>query len=219
MQSVAPGRAGVATRQVRSAGATATVVATMGVLVGLAGIEHGVGELLQGWVPPQGVVIESWPDAAALEVVQGEPAMTLVPNLVVTGVLAVVVALALAAWSVGFAHRRHGGLVLVLLSVLLLLVGGGFGPPLIGIIIGVAATRIGAVGRRRPGRVSRALAPAWPWLLGLTVAAYLALVPGLVLLAHPLGVDSAGLVAGLSAAAFGGLFLTLVAARAHDRTR
>jgi hypothetical protein len=63
--------------------ATRTVVSVFGVVAALAGIEHGVGALRQGAVAPSTVVIESWPDTASFEVVGGEPAMTLVPNLAV----------------------------------------------------------------------------------------------------------------------------------------
>ena len=100
-------------------------MAVLGTLVGLAGVEHGVGEILQGPVRPDRLVIASWPDASALEILSGEPAMTVVPNLLVTGVLAVAVGLLLVVWSVGFAGRRHGGWVLIGVSTLLLLVGGG----------------------------------------------------------------------------------------------
>jgi len=77
--------------------ATRIVVATLGVLVGLAGIEHGVGEILQGSVRPQGLAIQSWAHSQAFQILGGEPAMTVIPNLLVTGVLAVIVALAVAA--------------------------------------------------------------------------------------------------------------------------
>ena len=43
-----------------------------------------------------------------------------------------------------FIGRKHGGLVLILLSVALILVGGGLGPPILGVIVGFAATRINA---------------------------------------------------------------------------
>jgi len=204
-------------RETRGTSATRIVVSTFGVLAGLAGIEHGVGETLQGSVRPEGLVIESWPDSEAFEILAGEPAMTVIPNLLVTGMLAVLVALAVGIWSARFVDRRHGGLVLMLLSVLLLLVGGGFGPPLIGIIIGIGATRIGVASRQRPRRLSRALGRVWPWILGAGVLGYLSLLPGTILLAHLVGVDSAGLVSGLSAFSFAGLILALVAARAHDR--
>jgi hypothetical protein len=84
-------------------------VAVLGTLVGLAGIEHGIGEILQGPVRPDGLLVMSWPDAPALEILSGEPAMTVIPDLLVTGILAVVAGLAVAAWSMWFAARRHGG--------------------------------------------------------------------------------------------------------------
>lgn len=197
--------------------ATRIVVSTFGVLVALAGIEHGVGEILQGSVRPEGLAFESWADSEAFEVLSGEPAMTIVPNLLVTGILAVIAAVAVGVWSLGFVERRNGGLVLILLSVLLLLVGGGFGPPLIGVIIGIGATRIGAPSGRRPGRVFRALGGAWAWILAIGVLGYLSLVPGTVVLSAVWGVDNPGLVLGFTAVAFAGLILALVAARARDR--
>jgi hypothetical protein len=202
-----------------SISATRIVVSTFGAVVAFAGIEHGVGEILQGPVAPAGLAIESWPDVKAFEILGGEPAMTVVPNLLVTGVLAVIVALALGVWSVKFVERRHGGLVLIGLSVLLLLVGGGFGPPLMGIILGVAATRIGAPSRRPPGSVARAVARLWPWALGAGVLGYLGLVPGVVLLSWFFGVSDSNLVLGLIAVSFAALLVAPVAARAHDRVQ
>lgn len=91
--------------------ATRTVVSTFGLLAGLAVIEHGVGEILQGSVGPEEPVIESWPDSEAFEILGGEPALTVIPNLLVTGTAAVIVAVAVLVWSVRFVDRRHGGLV------------------------------------------------------------------------------------------------------------
>lgn len=70
--------------------------------------------------------------------------MTVVPNLLVTGILAIVDSLVFTVWATMFVHRRHGGLVLILRSVSMLLVGGGQSPPIFGVILGVAATRINA---------------------------------------------------------------------------
>lgn len=207
------------TRTRLATSATRIVVSTFGAVVAFAGFEHGVGEILQGPVAPGGLAIESWPDVKAFAILGGEPALTVVPNLLVTGVLAVIVALAFGIWSVMFVERRHGGLVLIGLSVLLLLVGGGFAPPLMGIILGVAATRIGAASRRPSGSIATAVGRAWPWVLGVGVIGYLALVPGLVVLSWMFGVSDPNLVLVLSAVSFAALFLAPVAARAHDRTQ
>src|SRR6266498_2748870 len=115
--------------------ATKVTVATFGALAGLAGLEHGIGETLQGNRAPDGMLIVSWPGSAFFRIVAGEPAMTIVPNMLVTGILAILVSLAFLMWVTMFVQRKHGGLVLILLSLVMLLVGGGFGPPLLGIIL------------------------------------------------------------------------------------
>jgi hypothetical protein len=196
--------------------ATRVVVGALGALVGLAGVEHGVGELLQGPGRPAGLVIESWRDVAAFEVLSGEPAMTVVPDLQLTGVLAVTVGLTVAVWSIWFIGRRRGGLVLIGLSLVLLLVGGGLFPPVMGIALGAVASRMGrhAACPARPWR--RVVAPAWPWFLTASLVGYLGLMPGMVL-ASRWGWANEALVLGLGAVAFGGFALALVAAPAYDR--
>jgi hypothetical protein len=164
------------------------------VIIALAGVEHGIGEVLQGNVAPDGMAFESWPTSDAFRVLAGEPAMTIVPNLLVTGLLAVLISLAFLVWATAFVERRHGGLILVLLSVAMLLFGAGLSPPVLGVALGIAATRIGApLGwwrTRVPAGARRFLATLWPWALGADVVAWLALFPGVVL---------AGLIAGADA--------------------
>jgi len=199
--------------------ATRIVVSTFGALVAFAGIEHGIGEILQGPVAPDGLAIASWPDVKAFDILAGEPAMTMIPNLLATGVLAVIVALALGIWSVMFIERRDGGPVLIALSVLLLLVGGGVAPALMGIILGIAATRIGAAFHRQPGGVARAMRRVWPWALVAGVLGYLGLFPGLVVASWLFGVSDPNLVLALSAVSFAALLVAPAAARAHDRAQ
>ena len=109
--------------------ATQVTVSTFGVMMGLAGIEHGIGEILQGNIAPSGIMFPSWPGSAFFRSVAGEPAMTIVPNLLVTGILAILVSLIYLVWATRFVQRKHGGLVLILLSIVMLLVGGGIFPP------------------------------------------------------------------------------------------
>jgi hypothetical protein len=65
------------------------------------------------------------------------PAMTLIPNFLITGIFAILASLAVIVCAAIFLRRKNGGLSLILLSILMLLVGGGFIPPLFGIIAGV----------------------------------------------------------------------------------
>lgn len=195
---------------------TRVVASTAGGLAAYAGLEHAIGELQQGAEPIETLRFESWPDEPAFEMLAGEPAMSLLPTYQAAGVATVAASVALGVWAVGFVHRRHGGLVLIGLSVVLLLVGGGFGPPLLGVIAGLAGMRIGVVPQRPPGALLRGLAPAWGWLLGGAVAAFLALVPGIPLLSLA-GVQSAALVTVIAPLSFVLLGAAALAARGHDR--
>lgn len=197
--------------------ATRTVVRLMGAVAAFAGAEHGVGEVTQ--VDPQvgSLVIESWPHVAAFESLGGEPAMTLVPDLRVAGVITVLVSLSMGWWALRTRAAHRDGWVLLGFSCLLLLVGGGFGPPLVGMVLALALLRpVSAARHDRPtGAVRSALGRRWQQLLVLTVGAFLALVPGVVLVALA-GIETVWLAATLPIVAFTGLLLTLVAARAHD---
>lgn len=207
-------------RETASSSAVRVVVATIGLVASLAGIEHGVGELLQDASTADGLVIESWPDVAAFEPLDGEPAMTLIPDLRIAGVVSVVTALALGWWAVRARPHRRDGWVLLGLSALLLVVGGGFGPPLVGLVLAIGLLRADPRTRpRKPGRVRHALASAWRSLLLLTVSSFLALLLGVVLLQWLAGVDSTWLPALLPPVAFGGLVLTLAGALTVDRER
>lgn len=86
---------------------------------------------------PSNIVFQAWP---SLTVLGGEPAMTIIPNLLVTGILTIAVGVLLAVWAAKFISRKHSGLMLILFTIVLLLVGGGIIPPLIGIAAGIIAT-------------------------------------------------------------------------------
>ena len=111
----------------------------IGVFGGLGGASHGPGEMLQGNIAPNGLVIEAWPELTALA---GEPAMTIIPSFLVTGILTVIFGLIVAVWAAKFVQRKNGGLVLILLSIIMLLVGGGLFPPIFGVAAGIIGTRI-----------------------------------------------------------------------------
>ncbi len=204
--------------------ATKVTVSTFGILAGLAGIEHGAGEMLQGSVAPNGLMILSWPESEVFGILAGEPAMTIVPNVLATGILAALVSLVFLLWATMFVERRNGGLVLMLLSVVMLLVGAGFGPPLLGILVGVVGTRISAPltwwrNHLSPGS-RRFLTHLWPWALGASVLAWLSLLPGVVLFDWFVGIDAPDLVVPLlTFSAFALFFVTVIAAFGHDVQR
>lgn len=124
--------------------ATKTVATWFGIAAGIAGIEHGYFEILQGNTKPQGLMIASIGPPCVPEEVWNtcEPAMTIIPNFLITGILSVILGILILAWSAGFVQRKNGRMVLILLSVALLLFGGGIFPPLIGLVGGVAGMKI-----------------------------------------------------------------------------
>ncbi len=118
---------------------TRVAASAIGIFGGLGGASHGPGEMLQGNIAPNGLVIEAWHE---LTVLAGEPAMTIIPSFLVTGVLTVIFGLLVAVWAAKFVQRKNGGLVLIFLSIIMLLVGGGLFPPVFGVVAGIIGTRI-----------------------------------------------------------------------------
>lgn len=115
------------------------LASALGIFAGVAGASHGLGEMLQGNTVPNGLIIEAWPRLTALS---GEPAMTVIPSFLVTGIFATIFGVLVGVWGGACIERKHGGLVLILLSIIMLLVGGGLVPPFIGIAAGLMGVLI-----------------------------------------------------------------------------
>lgn len=177
--------------------AARTVASLFGILAGLGGMTHGIGEVLQGNVAPNGIVINSWTQGPIATNMGGEPGITLVPNLLVTGLLTILVSLSILVWATRYVQRKNGGRILIGLSMLMLLVGGGIGPPLIGILAGVAGTGIGAPlsgwRSRLPLNARHILAALWPWLFAVAIISGSFLVVGSLILVFFFGLDDADL--------------------------
>jgi len=200
--------------------ATKVFASTFGAIMALAGIEHGIGEILQGNVAPSGIMILSWPESPFFRRLGGEPAMTIIPNLLVTGILAFLFSLALLVWATLFVQRENGGLIMILLSFAMLLVGGGIFPPILGIIIGAVATRINAPLTWWRAHLSvgfqRFLEKLWPWSYTACIITWLSMFPGLALFGYFFGVNDPALILVLLFFALGTLLLTIVTGFAYD---
>lgn len=200
--------------------ATRAVASIWGVLAGFGGLVHGIGEVLQGNVKPEGIIIDSWTQGPIAAHLGGEPGMTIVPNLLITGILTIAASLAVVVWAAAFVQRRHGGRILILFSVGMLLVGGGFAPPLVGILAGWAGTGIDSPLTWWRTRLSvslrRFLARLWPWLFGVCLAASLVLFAGSLIMVYIFDYGNAGFFSNLFLFTFVLLMLTVVAAFAKD---
>lgn len=132
-------------RHSNQAARTSRVAASIiGIIAGFIGVEHGFYEIIQLDKALNGIIFDSisGKSFSNLPISQwsGWPAMTFIPNFLITGIFAILVSLLVMAWAALFVQRKNGSRNLILLSILMLLVGGGFIPPLFGIIAGVIST-------------------------------------------------------------------------------
>ena len=183
----------------------------------------GIGEVLQGNVAPDGIWIHSWTQGPIATNMGGEPGITIVPNLLVTGILTLIVSLIIIIWATAFVQRKNGGRVLILLSIIMLLVGGGIGPPVIGILAGVAGLGINAPlswwRKRLSINLQRFLATLWPWIFWIAVVNGVFLVIGSVILVYFFDLNNTDLFMGSFFFSFISLLLMVFTGRAYDIQR
>jgi hypothetical protein len=204
--------------------ATRVVASTFGVLVGLAGIEHGYFELLQGDVRPGSIMIEAIGPVQRFWEYGTERALTIIPSFLVTGILAMVFGLLVVIWAGAFVHRKNGAGVLLLLSIMLFLVGGGFGPIFLAILASATATRIDKPLRwwraHLPVNVRGFLTKLWPWSIVASVLLFVISVE-IAIFGYPLvwffGTDTTFTIQYTSAYIMLGLMLlSVLTGFAHD---
>jgi hypothetical protein len=107
--------------------ATRVIVTTIGVIFGVAGFNHGFFEFLQGNTPTGGMFIPAIGEAQRFWPLGTEDAFTLVPNFMITGILAMLVGVTIIIWSLRFIQEPYGPTGFLVLFILLFLVGGGVG--------------------------------------------------------------------------------------------
>ena len=168
--------------------ATRVIVTTLSVVFGISGMSHGFFEALQGNTPTDSMYISAIGETHRMWLHGNEPAFTLIPNFLITGIAAMLVGLAIIVWSLGFVHKKRGPTILLLLFVLLLLVGGGVAQILFFPWIWLVSTRINKplIWWRKilPGKTQKSLGKLWPW----------SLITSSVLLAFVLEIGTTGFV-------------------------
>ncbi|MBN1265630.1 MAG: hypothetical protein JXA25_09065 [Anaerolineales bacterium] len=113
--------------QDRPRSATRVIAGTIGVLFGIAGIDHGLFEFLQGNKRTPGLVIQAIGPEQRFWVEGTEEAFTIIPNFMISGILAMLLGAAVIIWSIWFLQRPKGTTVFLILFILLFLFGGGIG--------------------------------------------------------------------------------------------
>jgi len=150
---------------------TRIIVSTLGVTLGIAGIDHGFFEALQGNVPTPGLFVQAIGPANRMWVYGTEDAFTLVPNFLLTGILAIILSFAIMIWSVGFVHKKNGSRVFILFCILLFLVGGGVAQAVGFILVWAMATQINSPltwwRKALSENARKRLSPLWLFFLGI----------------------------------------------------
>jgi hypothetical protein len=202
--------------------ATRTIVSALGVALGIAGLDHGFFEAFQGNLQTPGLFIQAIGPANRMWIYGTEDAFTLVPNFLITGILAMTVSLVMMIWCLGFIHKQNGVPVFIMLCVLLFLVGGGVAEAFMFIPAWVVASQVNRPltgWRKILSKSAGWLAHAWPFSLAI----------GSMLFLMALEIAIAGFVPGVNdpnlkqyicwsllGIAFGAFFLTFLAGFAND---
>jgi hypothetical protein len=131
---------------------TRVYVLILGILAGLAGMAHGIFEILQGNKPTEDILVRIG-------------AYTIIPNYLVTGIVSVVFSLLILIWTIWFIHKHNGTIVYLLLIIILFFVGGGIAPIMGLLITWAVATRIDKSltwwGKVLPEKIRKLLARQW----------------------------------------------------------
>ena len=160
--------------------ATRAIASTLGILVGIGSIDHGLLECLQGWRPTPGLIVNALGSGYRWTVWTqgGEGAFTLVPNFLATGIVTTLLGIAMIFWALRFLRARHGPTVFLLLGATSFLTGGGVAQVLLFTLAWGVATRIwGSLAFWRwliPTPMRPALGRLWPWTLGAATILFLA---------------------------------------------
>lgn len=124
--------------------ATRIIATTIGVFFGLfSGVNHGFFELLQGNIPTNGLLIHAIGEDQRFWLLGTEDAFTLIPNFMFTGIVSMIVGLAIVVWSLWFLPTKQGRTIFLGLFILSFLVGGGIGQVAFFLPAWAFATRMG----------------------------------------------------------------------------
>jgi hypothetical protein len=156
---------------------TRTIVSIMGAFFAIGGIDHGFFETLQGNTPTHGLFVQAIGPANRFWIYGTEDAFTIIPNFLITGILAIIFSLAIMVWLVGFLNTKHGPSIFFLLFICLFLVGGGVGQVIFFLPTWAVSTRINQPltwwRKVLPEHTGRVLARLWPVTLVVGLLCFL----------------------------------------------
>jgi hypothetical protein len=105
--------------------ATQIITAVFGIVLAISGFNHGFFEALQGNAPTSGRIIQAIGEANRMWIHGSEEAFTIIPNFLVTGILAMMASIFIIIWSIFFIQKKYGTIIFLSLFIILFSVGGG----------------------------------------------------------------------------------------------
>ncbi len=163
--------------------ATKNLATSLCILGGIASIIHGIFEVLQGNIPVKIGRIFAISPAHRMWEFGGEPALTIIPNYLITGIVSIVISVSVFIWAIAFIDKRHNLSGIIVLTILMLLFGGGLASPTFMLLAIITTIFI-----KRPlkicistsiGKLLKSLSILWPWTLYLLfVFVIIALIAG-----------------------------------------
>lgn len=200
-------------------------LSTFGVILGIAGIEHGIGEILQGSKKVGVHFFESWPDNELYEVLAGEPAFSVITEItfINVGIIAIIVSIMMTICSIFFIDKSYGSILFLILNILMFGFGAGFaGPIIIGIPIVIFSMflRRDRTAKIRSDRYMKFIRGSFNIFYALSIVSWFMMWPGFVLISNfyrfSTGMQSiVYIVGGISMVLF---FVTNILGMLYDRT-
>jgi hypothetical protein len=138
-----------------------------GVYAGFFGFGHGIGEILQGNIITPSIRIYAFASPGLPFPFGQEPAMTIIPNYLFSGILTVIFGILIILWSTKYIKYKYWSIVLLILSIILLLVGGGYAPFTVLIIACISGIKINSkykwCRKYLPTKFRQILSLLFPW--------------------------------------------------------
>jgi hypothetical protein len=164
-----------------------------GVVIGVVGLIHGGGTLMQGSAIVEGhspsALPENWPNAEFYELTMGSPVYTILTGIQfrTLGLLAVLVSTALIVFSLFYLKIRNGILIFTVLLLCVFLFGAGRGTPVaigIPLICFWALSKIMTKKKTRSETAMKYLSASLSIAIWLHVLSWVVFFPGFILLSN-----------------------------------
>jgi len=156
--------------------ATRLITSILGVALAVGAFHHGFFEFLQGNTATDGILIQAIGEQHRYWIHGTEEAITIIPNFLFTGLLAMAISVFAAVWSVKYINTKRGSSVFLSTFIVLTLVGGGLAHIVFFLPVWAYSTRkdrsLDFWNKLFPKNIRRVLGQIWPFSAALVVISF-----------------------------------------------